>query len=455
MKRSRPEQPVGRRKGAALIAVMWVVILAALILLSVNMEMRVHYAMAHNELAAVQAHWLARAGVEQALAILEDDDIGSDTILDFWYEDETSFRDVELSGGKFRVTAPAADEQRPTDPRFGLIDHSARANVNLVDAKQLTSLADLSESQAAAILDWRDGDDKITPGGAESGYYEYLRYPYKIRNGQFRTSRELLLVRGIDPTVYFGEDVNDNGLLDGAEDDGKRSPPDDNADGKLRPGLAGLTTVYSYEHNRDAAGNERIDLNTATQQELMTSLGLGEALAKAIVDHRKSNKFARVMDLLKVKAPRKSPSRGAAPPEAGESSAGEEATNKITLNWIAEHLDEMTVSDKQRLPGRINVNTAPRAVLMTLPNMDDATADAIIKQRDSAAGPFESVGELLTTGALKDKQFQAMAELVTVRSSVFEIRSTGITSRGIRKSIIAVVDRGSSPAGILYWYQSE
>lgn len=457
-----------------MIAVLWVVVLAGMILLGVSTESRVHSAAAENELGAVQALWLARAGVEQAMAILEDDDPAVDSPDDDWYHDPLLLKEVSLGGGSFSVVGPAISDQRPTEPRFGLIDHNSRADINLLDANQLRRLSeDLKDEQIAAILDWRDGDDTGRPGGAEQGYYQSLPFPYLIRNGPLRTIRELLLVRGIDPKAFFGEDVNENGRLDPGEDDGEASWPPDDADGKLDLGLAGLATIYSYELNKDALGDPRVNLNSADQQTLMNRLGLGEPLAKAIVERRGSSRLRRVVDIANLApssgrgpseggpgprggpsaGPGRGPSEGPAPADR-ESPEGER-TSTITLKWLADHWDQLTISDDERLPGRINVNTAERAVLMTLPEMNDAAADAIVNRRQSQDGAFRSVGELLSNGILQDKQFQAMADLLTVRSTVFEIRSTGVTSTGIRKTLVAIVDRGATPMSVLYWYQSE
>jgi type II secretory pathway component PulK len=444
----------GRRRGAALIAVLWVSIVAGLILLGVGRELRVHVAMAQNGLASVQAHWLARAGVETALAALEDDGVASDSAADFWYDDELAFQDVELGNGTFSVTAPAARAEWPARPRYGLIDHGARVNLNLADARQLKSLADLSESQIAAVLDWRDGDDTVRSGGAEQGYYEYAPHPYKIRNGPFQTPRELLLVRGMDLELYFGEDCNENGLLDRSEDDEEASFPPDNADGRLDPGLAGLTTVFSYELNADALGLPRLNVNTASKADLTSKLDLTDALAEAVVKRRKSKPFGRLMELLEVKAQSgRGPGGG---PRGGDGGKGDsQKVKEFTLTWLAEHLDDLTVSNDERLPGRLNVNTASRAALMSVSGMTDEVAGAVVQRRDSEAGAFLSVGELLTSRALDEKVFKAVAERVTVRSNVFEVRSVGKTSRGIRKEIRAVVDRGADPMAVLYWYQSE
>ena len=72
-------QSCSARPAFALIIVMWVVLIAGLMLIGAQRAIRVNFATAHSELASVQAHWLARAGLEQALTILQDDEaVGAD-----------------------------------------------------------------------------------------------------------------------------------------------------------------------------------------------------------------------------------------------------------------------------------------------------------------------------------------------------------------------------------------
>ncbi|NQU75928.1 MAG: general secretion pathway protein GspK [Planctomycetes bacterium] len=450
------------RKGFALIAVMWVVIIAGLMLLGAQKAIRVNLATAYNELAAVRAHWLARAGVEQAMAVLTDDGGAADGATDQWYADEQSFRRVRLAGGEFSVTAPPGEADEPTTPRFGLIDLCGRLNVNTADENQLTALCELAPWQVSSILDWRDGDDEARSGGADGLYYERLRFGYLIRNGSLKTVDELRLVHGIDQQAFYGEDTNGNGTLDVNENDGSKSFPDDNADGRLTTSLAGLTTVYSYERNRDAGGGERVNVNTADKTKLVERFNFTDALADAVTKYRSSsksqtsaqpgqgqgkasNRFNSLMDLLQVKASNTTSQQG---DEAGK-------VKEITVKWLADHLDALTLTDDDRLEGRINVNTAPMAVLMTLPKMGSATAGAIVRRRQTGAGPFESVGELFTGNSISEEQFKAFAESLTVRSGAFEIRSSAVTALGIRHEIVAVVDRGAQPMNILYWYQSQ
>ncbi|MBN1943103.1 MAG: general secretion pathway protein GspK [Phycisphaerae bacterium] len=440
-------------------AVMWVVILAGLILLGVRKAGRVNLATAFNELESVRAHWLARAGVEQAVAILDDDDTAVDDTLDFWYSDKLSFQRVELLRGEFSVLAPPGPEASPRRVRFGLSDHNGKLNLNTAGREELKSLCDLADWQVDALMDWRDGDSQVTPGGAEGAYYQGLPYPYEIRDGELQTVGELGLVKGMDSEVLDGEDANGNGVLDECEDDGMASLPPDDADGKLLRGMKGLCTVYSFERNLTAVGEKRVNFNTADKDALKEKFNFTDALAEAITQHKanqqsggsqknasknQAQRFNNRMELVGMKGKQQDDNR-----------QDSDKLNEITLKWLAEHWDELTLTDDERLPGRINVNTASGEVLRALPKLTSAEVEAILRRQIGGKGPFESVGELLTDEILSEEQFKAVAESLTVRSSVFEVRSSAVTSHGIRREILAVVDRGTEPASVLYWYQSE
>ncbi|AQQ59917.1 DNA-binding protein [Helicobacter bilis] len=44
-----------------------------------------------------------------------------------------------------------------------------------------------------------------------------------------------------------------------------------------------------------------VNINTASQKELMTLNGIGEAKAKAIVEYRTKNRFKKIEDIMQVK----------------------------------------------------------------------------------------------------------------------------------------------------------
>jgi type II secretory pathway component PulK len=157
--------------------------------------------------------------------------------------------------------------------RFGLTDESSKLNLNLATREQLLKLVraavedereTIPEEIVDAIIDWRDKDS--TPSGeatdTEGEYYLSLDRPYLIKNGPFDTVEELLLVKGMNGLILYGEDQDRNGLLTENEDDGDRSFPPDNQDGRLNRGLWPYLTVLSYETNVDNANRPRIYLHS-------------------------------------------------------------------------------------------------------------------------------------------------------------------------------------------------
>lgn len=55
---------------------------------------------------------------------------------------------------------------------------------------------------AAAIVDWRDTDDAITPGGAEASEYAAMSLNYSPRNGAMETTGEVLQVKGMTSALF-------------------------------------------------------------------------------------------------------------------------------------------------------------------------------------------------------------------------------------------------------------
>ena len=237
----------------------------------------------------MQARWVARAGVEQALAVLADDAKDVDSRDDLWFEDAAYFENIELapppeSGFTFRVVAPPLEDADATVPRFGVTDEASRLSVNPGRANRLALLPDITEQQADALVDWVDGNEGARPGGAERGYYNDLDFPYDIANAPMRTHREMLLVRDVDPAAFFGEDADLDGVLSRNENDGDASYPPDEPDRDLRQGLAAYTTVYAYELNVDPLGSPRINLKQPDVTVLTERYRMTPSLAEAVRD---------------------------------------------------------------------------------------------------------------------------------------------------------------------------
>jgi type II secretory pathway component PulK len=130
-------------------------------------------------------------------------------------------------------------------PTFGLVDEASRLHLNMVTQAMLEELPGMTPELAAAILDWRDSNDEVTVGGAESETYLRRNPPYRCKNTNYESVAELRLVAGVDLPTLFGDDANLNGVLDQNENDGEVSTPIDNRDGRVDAGLLEYFTVYS------------------------------------------------------------------------------------------------------------------------------------------------------------------------------------------------------------------
>ena len=425
-----------RRRGVVLVVVMWLLLVLGMLVLGLTRSASVDASLSRGEIERVQAAWLARAGVEQALAVLGDDTSEFDGRGDVWYDDPGRFENVALAEGHtFRVTAPPEEGNADaTLPRFGLDDLASRVPVNAAQRNQLRNLPEITLAQVDALLDWIDTNESARAGGAERGYYNELDFPYTIRNGPMRTHREMLLVRGIDPESFFGEDGNLNGTLERNENDGDLTWPDDTADRQLEPGLAQYTTVYSYDLNTTLGGLPRVNPKTTAADTLATSLGLTPSLAEEVVEQ--ANDADSLFDLVGL--------------QGDGSDRDPTLTDEITLEWLAGAWETLTLEDDERLPGKINVNTASRAVLETVPGMRPEMADAIIGQRASQ-GDFSGVGGLHSRNTLNDRQFQRVATSLTVRSNVFRVMSEGRTPSGTTARLEVIIDRGGEQPAIIDW----
>ncbi len=435
------------RTGAILIFVLWAIALLSLLAGGLAFAIRQDLAVATIQQDRLTAHWLARAGTEYAIAALMDAALPAHTEKDRWCDDASRMRDRQLAGGTYSVVHGSNDDL--PRPLYGAGDECAKLNINVATREQIMKLPRMTAPIAGAILDWRDDNDQPEPDGIERGHYAALDHPYVIRNGPFRTVRELLLVRGITPELFYGEDTNANGILDPNEDDGDASEPADNADGRLDRGWYAWLTAYSYEKNVSADGRQRLNLNTADAGTLGRRLDLPMWAAESIVkarDRKNDKKFEHLVDLLDVER-----DSTAQPTDA---TAGSDRDEKpVPLSTFVRIVDDLSLNDDQTLVGRININTAPREVLKTLPDITDERADAIVRYRQNNI--YTSIGELMTAGGLTREQFAKIEGHVTVRSCVFRIKSHGYADSGLAEAAIeCVVDVGGIVPRVLYWLES-
>ena len=460
---------MSHRRASVLVGLLWCVAILSVVVIGVLRTARLELLVVKNHGDQIQAHYLALAGIEKAKALLYQDVLqrkhAAKNHSGELYDSPSSFRDVQLGRGQFRVFHQGrADEGG--EILYGISDEESRLNLNQATAEELGKLYRMTPEIAAAILDWRDGDNDVTPGGAEAEFYATLQPPYLPRNAPFQTTRELLMVRGVSRELFLGEDANQNGLLDSEEDDGDTSFPPDNRDGMLDAGWSGIMTVDSAVRNKNAAGEDRVNVQTADEKTLAGVRGISADLAKAIVADRGQNQLESLADLLDVTAvnPQAQQNLAASQPvRRGSSSsqntrtpnqsaaqpAGPKLVNENLLMEIADDLMAGNASTDQ--PGAININTASPEVLACLPGVTPELAQAIVSYRRSA-GFFPNIAWLLKVDGMTQQIFKQMAPRLCARSETFRILSEGrVNSTGARKRIQVIVQLGSDEIETLSW----
>lgn len=261
---------LSRKQGVILIITLWLLATLALLSLGFAHRVRLEVKLSDYQMEGLYALELARAGVTRAFVELKRDGNEVDHLGESWhthppFEEENWFEDKELRyKGRYKV-------------RWSVMDETGKINVNLAPKEMLVRLPNVDDFVASATIDWRDADNIPGPGGAEDYYYRTLRPSYQCKDKPFEVISELLLVRGVTPEIYFGEDANENGILDPNEDDGSLSFPKDNADGELDRGLRDLLTVY---------GDGLINLNTAPKEVLFAIPGVSEQTVDSLVAYR-------------------------------------------------------------------------------------------------------------------------------------------------------------------------
>jgi type II secretory pathway component PulK len=117
-----------------------------------------------------------------------------------------------------------------------------------------------------------------------------------------------------------------------------------------------------------------------------------------------------------------------------------------------------TTFEGTEIPARINVNTAPREVLLGIPGVSEADADAILANRhswSSDTGPDEvdeTLAWLLLRGKLKVDTLKNLEKYVTTRTQVYRVQSIGFfDSQAPSARVEAVIDTNAGRPRVLYW----
>ena len=458
-----PQHQFARRKGVVTIMVIWAIAIASIIVAATQILSFREATIGRECLSRVQARWAARAGVETMIAIMEWHNANPDP-------DDALALTRDLEGNAYGEVATGTwDIRHFIDGQewAGPMDENSKLNINVATRMQMLELPNITQDVVDSISDWRDSDDEPQQLGAESDYYRNRGLGYEPRNANFRSIAELELVAGAWPHYMRSEDWNLNGRLDPNEDDGKRTMPDDNANGKLDGGWSQYLTASTRPITKSASGQPRLDLRKATSEEIMTRTGVDSTQAAAIVTYAKVGN-ARMANILSVPLSQLAGSRnpgatgGAAANRTGRSSAGQprgaatpaaSTVKNLDNKQLGLVLNECTLENTSTSlanAGKVNLNTASRALLRDILQLDTRFADSILSRRISKQSGLLSLADIVDLPGATQEQLQILGQVADVTSSVYMISSRGrATTSGAEAEIVAVVDRSESPVRIL------
>ena len=507
-----------RRGGFVIVAVLMVVTVLSLAAYQYSALMDAEVMAAERIRKTAEAKALAESGVHAAMAYVADKDAFQGKLNSNPYDNPGAFQAVMVkegqsarSNGRFSLVSIdyGQDSSAGSLPlRYGLVDEGGKLNVNALFALDssgkvlhdaLMKLPNMTDEIAWSIVDWIDPDEDPNAGGAESEYYSTLPHPYQAKNAPLDTVEELLLVKGVTPALLFGNDRNRNGKLDPGEDDGLG----------FTPGWAAFLTVYSRERNVDVDGNPRINLNGNDLTQLQSDLAdlIGQDLTTFVLAYRlfgsgssgqggqaqpKGGNAGRTVQgtmgdlqarVQKAVASSQQPRQRISSlfalvsatvsiqEQMQQKGGGGQQTTTITYQYrspladksqqvdlLGKLLDKTTTMSGQELPAKVNINTAPQEVLLTLPGLTEADVDGIVAKRPQYTGGdtpdtvYGTIAWLLQDGTIPVATLQSLERYATARTQVYRVQSIGYFDEGGPMARVeAVIDVNQGKPRLVYY----
>ncbi len=368
-----------------------------------------------------------------------------DQIVDF---------DLQLARtGRFSIVSPYhAAEDAPPQYQFGVEDTSSKLSLEALlrwdqqtpgSARQaLLQLPGMDDSLADALLDWIDPDDEEREFGAESEYYLELEPSRQPANTLPTILDQLLAVRGFTSGQLLGlepyqsqETVDSDGTDTGtripipsppvtspADSLGTTSWSGASATGMSQVPWSRYLTVYSAERNETWEGEPRINLNSADLSELHQQLTelFDESIANFVIALRRygptssttgnlqtgpaplvafqeqaSFTFTSPLDIIDAyvaipNEPRPDASDDSSEPQTTTYASPFSTQQGSLREELVAFCDGTTTSSDERFFGRINIQQAPREVLLGIPGISAETVDQLLSSRETGSRDTES-----------------------------------------------------------------
>jgi general secretion pathway protein K len=258
LKQNRTTRKMNCKKhGAALIVVMWVLVIVSLIVSSFAFEMQMESRLITAARKRMKADQLALAGIELAKCMLAfEEESAADEVM---YEDPYLQQATKIRDG---VPVRFSEELGDGTVTLGIDYERGRLPIHKMVSEDWKALFDQMgiplvewDTLIGCLTDWQDENDLKQLNGAESDDAFYRERGYKCKNAPLDTVDELLLIKGWKKEYLYG------------------TPPDEEVENPIT-GMIDHLTIW---------GDGKINPNSASRETLQ-SIGLPEGYVDAILD---------------------------------------------------------------------------------------------------------------------------------------------------------------------------
>lgn len=255
---------IGNTSGAALMVALWVLLILSLLISGFAFEMHVEAGVTSYYRKRIKAQYLARAGVEWAKVLLaRTKDASEEDIIEEGEEEDLAVNALRLTRGV--AVRGLKKELGRGFFTLDVVPEEGRRNVNTLsddEWKEMLDQSNVPEDRWDELIDcfrdWIDGDDNHRLSGAESDDPFYEEREYECKNAPLNTVDELLMIKGFDAAVVYGQ-------------------PAEFEDEEPMTGIADKLTVW---------GSGKVNVNTASREVLLSMLDIDEWAVDAILDGR-------------------------------------------------------------------------------------------------------------------------------------------------------------------------
>jgi type II secretory pathway component PulK len=439
--------------GSVLIIVLWVAFGLVSIALYFANSMSVELRASDNQVASMEANEAIEGAALYISNVLATVAV-SNTVPS---PDKFHAEAVKVGAAQFwligRDTNDMTVSAQGDHPVWGLVDEASKVNLNTATADMLQNLPQMTSTLSAAMFDWSSSNSTPSVGGAKSETYSTLNPPYNCKSAPFETVEELGLVYGMNMDYLFGEDANLNGILDPNENDGLATPPYDNQNGVLDPGVFEYVTVYTKgEASVTSNGTPRIAVNnTAALTSFVQSNfpSLSQYVARAVG----SVSTGRGMSAPGAGA---TTGRTGTTGTTGAAGAGGGFTSVLQFYYST----GMSETEFQQIEpylmnpstkGLININTATATALSCIPGIGQTLAPQILQYRQSNPPEVPSISWIKTALSGNTSAMLTAGPYITGYSYQYtaDVAAVGHNGRGYKR-VRFVFDTSSGTPLIVY-----